>query len=39
VLLTVFPKTRMRETRQIQRARKALDRCIAEDHDTEDEDD
>jgi hypothetical protein len=39
VLLTVFPKTRMRETRQIQRARKALDRCIAEEHDAETEDD
>ena len=33
VLLTVFIKTRMREDRQIERARQALSRCIAEEYD------
>ncbi len=37
VLLTVFAKTRMRETQEIDRARRALRRCIAEQH-TVDED-
>jgi hypothetical protein len=32
VLLTVFAKSRMREDREIERARKALIRCIAEEH-------
>ena len=32
VLLTVFVKTRMREDREIERARRALARCIAEEH-------
>ena len=32
VLLTVFIKTRMREDREIERARRALARCIAEEH-------
>ncbi|MGH3694633.1 MAG: type II toxin-antitoxin system RelE/ParE family toxin [Pseudonocardiaceae bacterium] len=32
VLLTVFAKSRMREDREIERARKALARCIAEEH-------
>jgi phage-related protein len=35
VLLTVFAKTRMRERREIDRARRALARCMAEEHDTE----
>lgn len=37
VLLTVFGKTRMRETREIDRAQRALRRCIAAAH-TADED-
>ncbi|MEU7614609.1 type II toxin-antitoxin system RelE/ParE family toxin [Micromonospora rifamycinica] len=32
ILLTVFRKTRMREDREIQRARRALERCMAERH-------
>lgn len=32
ILLTVFVKTRMREERQIDRARRALHRCITEAH-------
>ncbi len=32
VLLTVFRKTRMREEREIARARRAWQRCIAEAH-------
>lgn len=32
ILLTVFAKTRMREERQIERARRALATCIAEQH-------
>ena len=39
MLLTVFTKTRMREDREVERARRALARCIAEDHDTEEDDD
>jgi hypothetical protein len=35
VLLTVFPKTRKREVREIDRARRALSRCIAEAHTAE----
>lgn len=38
VLLTVFVKTRRRESRQIERAKRALERCIAEEHTVEDED-
>jgi hypothetical protein len=34
-MLTVFTKTRMREERQIERARKALARCLAEEHTAE----
>jgi hypothetical protein len=30
--LTLFVKTRMREDREIERARRALARCIAEEH-------
>lgn len=32
VLLTVFRKTRMREDREVERARRAFRRCIAEAH-------
>lgn len=37
-LLTVFTKTRMRENREVDRARRALTRCIAQEHDVEDDD-
>lgn len=40
VLLTTFTKTRMREDREVDRARRALARCIAQEHTLdEDEDD
>jgi len=39
ILLTVFVKTRMREDREVQRARRALARCIEQQHDTDDEPD
>jgi hypothetical protein len=32
ILLTVFRKTRMREDREVERARRALERCAAEQH-------
>ncbi|MFC5943333.1 type II toxin-antitoxin system RelE/ParE family toxin [Micromonospora harpali] len=32
ILLTVFRKTRMREDREVARARRALERCMAERH-------
>jgi hypothetical protein len=32
IMLTVFTKTRMRETAEIERAREAMARCQAEDH-------
>ena len=35
VLLTVFTKTRMREVREIERARQALARCIRDAHTVE----
>jgi hypothetical protein len=38
VLLTVFAKTRMRETAEVERARRALARCLAEEHQVEDGD-
>jgi hypothetical protein len=38
VLLTVFVKTRMREDREVERARRALARCMAEERDTEEHD-
>ncbi len=38
VLLTVFRKTRMREEREVRRARLAMRRCVAQQH-TPDEDD
>jgi hypothetical protein len=37
VLLTTFAKTRMREDREIERARRTLARCIAEQHTADDE--
>ena len=37
VLLTVFTKTRMRQDREVDRARRALARCLAEDHTTNEE--
>lgn len=37
VLLTVFAKTRMRERAQIERARRALNRCMAERHTAEED--
>lgn len=39
VLLTVFVKARMREYREIARARRALARCIAEEHSAKEDDD
>jgi phage-related protein len=38
VLLTVFAKTRMRESAEVDRARRAVARCIAEEHTVEDND-
>jgi len=32
ILLTVFRKTRMREDREVERARRAFERCVAERH-------
>lgn len=37
VMLTVFPKTRMREFAEVERARQALKRCQAEGHTADDE--
>jgi hypothetical protein len=37
VLLTMFVKTRMREQREVDRARRALARCMAERHTVEEE--
>ena len=37
ILLTVFHKTRMRDEREIDRARRALARCIDEAHEVVDE--
>ncbi len=37
VLLTVFIKTRMRETREIDRAQQPLQQCIAEAHTADDD--
>lgn len=39
VLLTVFVKSQMRETGEVERARRALARCLAEEHVVEDGDD
>jgi hypothetical protein len=38
ILLTVFRKTHMREDRQVERARRALVRCIDEGHTVDEED-
>lgn len=38
VLLTVFAKTRMRETGEVERARRAIARCVAQEHTVEDDD-
>ena len=38
VLLTVFAKTRMREDREVERAKRALARCIALEHTVDEED-
>ncbi len=35
VLLTVFVKSRMRETAEVERARRAMARCMAEEHEVE----
>lgn len=35
VLLTVFVKSRMREVREVERARRALARCVVEEHTVE----
>ncbi|MGH3389721.1 MAG: type II toxin-antitoxin system RelE/ParE family toxin [Actinomadura sp.] len=37
ILLTVFRKQRMRESAEVDRARRAMERCIAEGHTAEDE--
>lgn len=39
VLLTVFPKTRMREVAEVERARRALARCLRDAHALEEGDD
>lgn len=39
ILMTVFAKTRMRERREIARARRALRRCIEAEHTVEEDDD
>jgi hypothetical protein len=36
VLLTIFRKSRMREVREVERARRALARCVAEQHTADD---
>ncbi len=36
VLLTTFVKTRQRERREVDRAKRAMDACIAQDHTLED---
>lgn len=38
ILLTVFAKSRMREIAEVSRARRAMARCMDEEHDTRDED-
>jgi len=38
-LLTVFVKTKRQERKQVERARKAMQRCMAEEHTAEDDDD
>jgi hypothetical protein len=36
-LLTTFVKARMREVREVERARRALARCIADEHTAEED--
>jgi len=38
ILLTVFPETRPRERREVERAIRPMDRCIAEGHTAEEDD-
>lgn len=38
-LLTVFVKTQRRERREVERAKRAFDRCLAEGHTTEEDED
>lgn len=38
ILLTVFHNTRMRDDRQVDRARRALARCVDESHTADEED-
>lgn len=38
VLLTVFVKSRMRETAEVERARRAMARCMAQEHEVDDDD-
>jgi hypothetical protein len=38
ILLTVFVKTKRREHREVERAKRAIDRCIAEGHTAEEGD-
>ena len=38
ILLTIFAKSRRRERRQVERAKRAMERCIAEGHRVEDDD-
>ena len=38
ILLTVFRKTRMRDDREVDRARRALARCLAEQHTADEKD-
>lgn len=38
ILLTVFVKTKRQERRQVERARRAMERCFAEEHTAEDDD-
>lgn len=39
ILLTVFVKTQRQEVREIRRARDAMERCVAEQHSIDDEED
>ncbi|MFC9892816.1 type II toxin-antitoxin system RelE/ParE family toxin [Nocardia sp. NPDC127579] len=39
ILMTVFAKTQMRERAEIGRARRAMQRCVAEQHTAEEDDD
>lgn len=36
-MLTVFRKQRLKETREVERARRAMNRCIAEAHTVDEE--